>query len=366
METFLADLLQALSARGVSCEALVHASEPGLHSRRETPGPGESPVVYRAATWGRLFFTPLSPVFPFLLSRRIRRTRPAVLHLHLPNISAFWVLLLPGARKLPWILHWHSDVPHSDHALALRLFRGLYGKFERMLLRRAAVVIATSPAYLDSSPELQPYRHKCRVIPLGLDPQRLLGCGSAPALATDARPLRVLCIGRFSYYKGFQYALRAAAEFAGMELHFIGSGDTAAELQRLAADLGIAGRVHFHGDLDEAGVARQLAECDCLCLPSIERSEAFGLVLLEAMSFARATVISDVAGSGMGWVVEQGVTGLKVEPMNAAALAQAFAALAADRDYLARLGLAGRQRFDSEFAISRCADRIVEVYRDLA
>ena len=55
-----------------------------------------------------------------------------------------------------------------------------------------------------------------------------------------------------------------------------------------------------------------MATCDCLCLPSIERTEAFGMVLLEAMFFGKATVIGDVKGSGMGWVVDDGITGLEI------------------------------------------------------
>ncbi len=94
--------------------------------------------------------------------------------------------------------------------------------------------------------------------------------------------------------------------------HLVGSGELENSLKRLATELGVLNRVTFHGKLPAEQLAEQYASCDCLCLPSIERTEAFGLVLLEAMYFGKATVISDVPGSGMGWIVNEGITGIKV------------------------------------------------------
>ena len=71
------------------------------------------------------------------------------------------------------------------------------------------------------------------------------------------------------------------------------------------------------------------------------------MVLLEAMYFGKATVISDVEGSGMGWVVDDNVTGIKVKPADANALAGALKRLAADREELARMGQRGRQKVRS-------------------
>ena len=110
-------------------------------------------------------------------------------------------------------------------------------------------------------------------------------------------------------------------------------------------------RVSFTGYLSEEELAQQMADCDCLCLPSIERTEAFGMVLLEAMYFGKATVIGDVKGSGMGWVVDDGVTGIKVEPANSKALAGALSRLATNREECNRMGHMGREKFDRQFEI---------------
>jgi rhamnosyl/mannosyltransferase len=118
--------------------------------------------------------------------------------------------------------------------------------------------------------------------------------------------------------------------------------------------------------LSDADVAQQMSDCDCLCLPSIERTEAFGMVLLEAMYFGKATVISDVPGSGMGWIVDDGVTGIKVKPADSGALAAAFTRLNKDRDQLQRMGQGGRKKFDQQFEINHAVAGLIKVYEKIS
>ncbi|MCC9002203.1 MAG: glycosyltransferase, partial [Candidatus Competibacter sp.] len=127
MEHFLADLLPALQAQGVTSAALVHHERPGR--RGQWPASVDPLPIYRAPCFGRLLYAPLSPAFPFWLNRILCEFRPDLLHLHLPNTSAFWVMASTAARRLPWVVHWHADVVASliDRRLALayRLYRPL-------------------------------------------------------------------------------------------------------------------------------------------------------------------------------------------------------------------------------------------------
>lgn len=345
--------------------------------------------VDKAATWTKLLFTPVSPGFPWRLSRMIKSFKPDILHLHLPNPSAFWALFLMSARRIPWVIHWHADVITDQHDWKMKFFYQIYRHFERALLRRSAAVIATSPPYLASSQPLQPWIEKCRVVPLGVDPSRLLDAAAAvnhPSAAdnqsavanqaarvilsqTKARdvqvPLRVLAIGRLTYYKGFHYLVEATALVPDMQVHIVGTGDQASELKALVVALNLQQQVTFHDALDSRQLALQMTLCDCICLPSIERTEAFGMVLLEAQSFAKATVVSDVPGSGMGWVVEHNKTGLKVPPADAQALADAFIALQNNRDDLVEMGRNGRRKFVREFEINKAVDGVIQVYQQV-
>ena len=259
-------------------------------------------------------------------------------------------------------MHWQSDVVPSRHSLGLRLFYRIYRPFERRLLARAARVIATSPPYLESSEPLALFRQKCRIVPLGIEPLPALEEVTAD---TGEMPLRVLAVGRLTYYKGFDYLIRAVASVPDVELHLVGTGEQDVQLRRLAQDLGVQGRVHFHGYLDAGELASQYAACHCLCLPSIERTEAFGLVLLEAMSLGRATLATRIEGSGTGWVVSEGETGLLAPPADAEALAACLRQLRENRDLRKRLGDNGRQRFNSCFHINRSADGVSAIYDEI-
>src|SRR5690606_12272502 len=100
-------------------------------------------------------------------------------------------------------------------------------------------------------------------------------------------------------------------------------------------------RVRLCTGLDDADLEATYQACDLVCLPSIDRAEAFGLVLLEAMRAARPVVASRVPGSGMSEVVVDGETGLQVPPDSPQALAQAILRLAGDPALRQRLGQAG-------------------------
>ena len=309
------------------------------------------------------------------MKRLIKTFKPDILHLHLPNASAFWALLLPSARRIPWVVHWHADVITSDQGMLMKLLYLLYRPFERALLTRAQAIVATSLPYRDSSEPLQPWINKCHVVPLGVDPERFDVGGTSEADRDSytlknrdeqsSSLLQVLAVGRLTYYKGFRYLIEAAANSPNIHINLVGKGDQARELKALATSLNVQDRVIFHGILTDAELAQKMIQADCICLPSIERTEAFGMVLLEAMYFGKATVISNVSGSGMGWIVDDDITGLKVAPADAGALATAFERLNANRDELATMGRRGKKKFDDQFEINHAINRLIEVYQQM-
>jgi len=370
------DAMVALGRQGIESVALVHRHSLSVTTTDDTfSADGHSFEVVRTGLWARLSFAPISPAFAWHLGRLIKSFKPDILHLHLPNASAFWALLLPSARRIPWVVHWHADVITSDQGLLMKLLYLLYRPFERALLKRAKAIVATSLPYRDSSKPLQPWINKCHVVPLGVDVGRFNLGGISEAGRDFQTPndrderssslLQVLAVGRLTYYKGFRYLIQAAANSPNIHINLVGQGDQAKELKALATSLKVQDRVTFHGVLSDSELAQEMIKADCICLPSIERTEAFGMVLLEAMYFGKATVISDVSGSGMGWIVDNGITGLKATPADAGALATAFKRLNANRDELAAMGRRGKQKFDDQFEINHAINRLIEVYQQM-
>ena len=380
METYLHDLMRALAALGVRSSALVHQSRVSLHSSEGSlPAGGHSLLITRAATWGRLLFTPISPGFPLLLHRLIKRDQPEILHLHLPNPSAFWALALPSARRLPWVIHWHSDVLTSGSHWLLRFAYWFYSPLESALLKNAASVVVSSPPYLETSKPLSRVTHKCAVIPLGIEDRFSDGPQNGPqndptiAAASErktgsaaAGTLNVVAIGRMAHYKGFDILLRAIAQSEGITLDLVGHGELFGSLQRLADSLDLSARVRFHGLLDNTAKDDLLSRCDCLCLPSTDRTEAFGVVLLEAMSAGKACVVSDVEGSGMSWLVEDGKTGLVTPTHDVGGLISALCRLRDDPDLADTLGRNGRKKFLGAMTIAASAEAVRGLYHSLA
>ena len=382
MEHFLADLLPALKTQGIAAAALVHDEQPrrggqwptAEHTKTDPLTSGPSPArgeggapIYRAPCHGRLLYAPVSPTFPRWLARAIREFQPDILHLHLPNTSAFWVLAVPAARRLPWVIQWQADVVVTPLNRWLGLAYRLYRPLEQRLLAASRAVIVASPPYLDASTALAPWRERCRIIPLGLDPNRI----PEPDLAALARAealwgnagFRVLAVGRLTYYKGHDVLIQAATELENSRVLIVGAGERRERLEALIQSLGLADRVGLPGFQPDANLNALLARCDVLCLPSLDRAEAFGVVLLEAMRFGKPVVVSDIPGSGTGWVVRQAGHGLLAPPDDPAKLAAALRELQADPAKRAALGQSGSVALRERFGIAPVAAAITALYQ---
>ncbi len=364
VESFLADLLTASTRHGLKAHALVHV-------RPDQPAFAHNPAhsLHTVKSYGEVVHTPIAPGFPLALRQTLQKARPQILHLHLPNPSAFFVLTEPLARALPWVVHWHSDVV-TQHHRTLALLYHLYRPFEQALLARARTIIVNSPAYLDASPALAAVRPRCQCIPLGIDPQRL-PVATPTALAWAARQwpaqgLKLLAVGRLVPYKGFEVLIKALARLPECQLVIVGTGPLEATLQTLIHALGLSKRVRLTGYLDNDRLGAMMAHCEVVCLPSIMRSEAFGLVLLEAMHYAKPVVASDIPGSGIASVVREGGHGLLATPQDPHHLASCLRRLAADPALRENLGQRGAQRFASRFHIDRHLEKLLRTYAQLA
>jgi len=356
IENFLRDLAAAQVAQGHEVSVLVHQARSKAGPRQILDGV----EIFRAPTYGEVAHAPVSPAFGRALRGQLSSFAPDVLHLHMPNTSAFWALKIP---PVPMVVHWHADVVSSRYDKKLAVLYPAYRVLEKRLLDRADLVIVTSEPYLQTSRALKNFRHKCVVVPLGLDPGRLRRDAEQAAERTD-RPL-VLSVGRFAYYKGYEHLVAAAREIPRADFAIVGSGPTRKKTLALVRALGLEDRVRLPGRLDDPDMHALLACCDVFCLPSIERTEAFGVALLEAMAFGKPLVTTDIPGSGVGFVNVDGVTGLIARPGDPKDLADKIRVLLEDREASARMGKEALARFEAHFLIDRVAERIEDLYRAL-
>jgi rhamnosyl/mannosyltransferase len=284
-----------------------------------------------------------------------------VVHLHLPHpvgVASYLASRKPAQHRL--IVSYHSDVIRQQRLLAL------YAPLVNKLLRRADVVIATSPNYRESSSVLQRFAEKTSVVPYGIDLELFR---HTEALATRAREIRtrfgerplLVAVGRLIYYKGFEFAIRALPEVPEAQLLIIGDGPLRAELGQLARELGVGDRVHLLGEMQNDETPAYYFASDVYLLPSIARSEAFGIVQIEAMACGLPVINTDLR-SGVPFVSRHGESGLTVPPSDAPALAAAIRELLAAPETRKRMGEAGRARAEREFSKEALAARMLQLY----
>ncbi|HEX8501815.1 MAG TPA: glycosyltransferase [Pyrinomonadaceae bacterium] len=347
METHLRDLCERLRHE-VETEVLV-ADGVGA-GVEETVG---GVRVERVATRLRLGAAPVCPG----MVRRIRESRADIVHLHFPNPAAVLAYLAAGHRGA-LVVTYHSDIVRQSWTG--RAFRPVL----EHLLRRARAVIATSPDYVESSPVLRRFRARCRVIPLGIDSERFerRDEGAVGRVRALHGPRLVTAVGRLVYYKGFEHLVRAMRETDG-RLVIVGDGPLRPLLARERDAWGLGDRVALPGEVED--VTPYLQAADVFALPSVARSEAFGIVQLEAMACG-VPVVNTRLPSGVPFVSPDGVCGSTVPPGDAGALARALNQLLDDPALRARYGEAGRRRVRAEFTADLMAERTLRLYREVA
>jgi len=309
---------------------------------------------------------PLSPGVVWHARRELRSGRCNLLHLHAPNPIGDVAGLVCGAR-VPVVMTWHSDIVRQ------RTMLQFYRPVQRRALQRADRIVVFTPKHYESSAQLHQIDVSAKIVkvPIGIDFSRLDAAHADPAVraAIDTfargRPV-ALTVGRHVYYKGYEYLLAALARLrSDTVLVMIGSGVLTPQLQRQAKELGIRERVLFLGEIDDAGLAAAMHRCDFFCLPSIERSEAFGIASAEAMSCGKPTVVCEL-GNGVNYLNREGLTSLTVPPRDVAALADAVDTLARDAGLRQRMGAAAARWVNEEFGIAAMKREITALYRSLS
>jgi glycosyltransferase involved in cell wall biosynthesis len=293
-----------------------------------------------------------APICP-AMANAIRRANPDLVHVHLPNPGAV-ISYLASRHRGPVVAAWHSDVVRQRTLSAL--FQPILDAF----LRRCAAIVVASPDYLESSPTLRQWRDKCHIIPYGISAAEYQQ-GDCPAERTIRErfgPRIILTVARLVPYKGVTFLIRAMRKVNG-RLLIVGDGPLREALREETRSLGLEDRVVFLGSVPDT--IPYYRACDVFVLPSVERSESFGLVQLEALASGKP-VVNTTLPSGVPFVSPNGVTGLSVAPRDSQALADALNLLLDRPDLRSRFGREGVRRVNTEFSLEKMRDRTVRLY----
>ncbi len=353
IETLVKQYSEELGQFNVQVRTLVCCENQGGTIRERVNG---IPVI-RAASLGTYFSCPLSVQFIKQFRRMSRKAD--VVHIHLPFPLADMALLLSG-YKGKVAISWHSDIVKQKKLLVL------YKPLLKYLLDRADVIFTATEGHIDGSDFLYEYREKCRILPYGITVEDYLNIDRKPILTeklTDKNSVKVFFTGRLVYYKGVDVLLKAFSKVKNCELFIAGTGELENSLKAYAEKHGLADKVHFLGFLPDDELKQAYADCDIFVLPSVVKSEAFGIVQLEAMVYGKPVINTNLP-SGVPHVSLDGETGLSVAPSDAKALAKAINRLAEDKELREELGKKASQRvmdnFNEKDVIRRLYDYLSE------
>ena len=363
IENFMCSLMEQQKLGGHKVSAVVHHHELNKKYKYEIDNGIQ---LYKVPIIGTLIYAPIAPLFFYYLSKTIKKEKPDIIHIHMPNLSAFFCLLLFRARNTPWVIQWQSDVLGAVPDVKVKFAYPFYRFFEKLLLKKTAKIIVATPPYAKASTPLKGFENKVKIIPLALADQ------SFPLDRknnTQKSVLSLLIIGRLTYYKGHALLISALAQLKArgipLSLKIVGSGELKAELVQLVNTLQLNEEVELLGKLSDDALNAELASTDLLCLPSIEKTEAFGVVLLEAMRASKPCLVSDVQGSGMSWVVQKNKTGFVVKHNCVESLVDELTFIHQNQELLMNYGNAGRKRFEKHFDIKAVSCKVIKLYQSI-
>ena len=290
------------------------------------------------------------PIFWFL-SRRVD-----VVHYHYPfpfqDILSFF-----AKTSLPKVVTYHSDIVRQ------RFTGYLYRPLMRLFLNRVDVVVATSPVYKASSYVLQSLKKPPVVIPLAIQAKP----AEFDQFCLDYWKQRVgsgfqLFLGAHRSYKGLPTLVEAAAR-TKVPLVITGEGMLTEKIMLQAQTLG-ADNISFVGLVSRADQAALLYLSRVLVLPSCQRSEAFGIVLLEASRQSTPMITTEI-GTATSWVNQHMSTGLVVTPNSQVELEEAMMFMHQSPNEAVKMGLLAKQRFDSMFDVTLMAQSYIKLYQSM-
>lgn len=317
--------------------------------------------IARCMSIGMVLGMPISLTFPFKLCGLAGRYDIVHLHMPFPTAAAAAALCPQAVGRARLVVHYHSDIVRQ------RALRWAYAPFLTRLLERADRIIVASPTLLRSR-DIQRFHAKSSVIPFPIDLQKYAALQQGPVYTVRDRwgippgHKIVLFVGRFVYYKGLEYLLQAMHRVDAVLL-LVGTGPLERWMRRYATRTGVDHKVRFAGAVADEELPAYYASADVFVLPSVEPTEAFGIVQLEAMACGLPVVNTQLT-TGVPWVSVHGETGFTVRPRDSAALAEAVNTILRDEDLAARFSLNARSRvkmFDRRTVV----DQVYALYQEI-
>ncbi len=298
-------------------------------------------------------FVALKTPFSISMLLWMLRNKYDVIYLHHPY--PYGTLLSLFINNGIQIIYYHADIVKQKKAMLI------FYPILRATLRRAKVVLTSSPSLLEKSQILKKYVDKVRVIPIWLDCEINQPKIELSETLNYEQEKYFLFLGRLAEYKGLHVLVQAIKQSSDKyNFIIVGQGEMSEEICSLA-DLNNVTILNRH--VTEVEKNTLLENAYCLLFPSITSNEAFGIIQLEAMRYGVPIINTDL-DSGVPWVARHNQEALTIKANSADELTRAIKMIYEDCDLRQKLsvGCVSRsQYFDRE----KQSKRLIEVFSDV-
>ena len=287
--------------------------------------------------------------------------KPDYVHVHCPNPFGYPIVLKTIKPETKLILHWHSDI----------ISKGLMYMFvkpiEKSILKRADLILATSPNYVHHSSPINRYKNKIRIVQNGVITSdfdfRKGDRGRIEKVKKKyGHKKLVLFVGRHIPYKGIDLLIEAEKYIKNdCRIIISGTGPLTAHLKSVSK----SPRVIFTGRLTADELRCHAHAADVFAFPSNTKAEAFGIALAEAMYCRCVPVVFHLEGSGVNWVSAKDVTGMEVPLRDVQAFAAAVDKLLDNEELRAKMAEASHERVKEMFTDEIAVAKMREIYHEL-
>jgi len=305
--------------------------------------------VYRIASSMKIASQDIAFSYYHYLKKIIYEEQPDIILLHCPNPFLYPITAKLTPKDVKLVLLWHSDI------LGKGILYKMVKQFEKVILRKADLILATSPNYIHPSSPIYDYRDKTEVVANGIIKSDFVWrAGDETTIEEVRRKYHhkkiVFFVGRHAAYKGIDYLIEAEKYIQSDCIILIGGRGP--ETERLKA-MTHSERIKFIGRIPNEYLRCYYYASDIFAFTSCTKQEAFGIALAEAMYCGSVPVTFTIEGSGVNWVSVGGETGIEVPLGDVKAYAEAIDRLLSDRDLYMKYATAGKDRVVRMFTSER-------------
>jgi len=310
----------------------------------------------------KIFSTAFNIFLPFYVYKKVFFNKFRIIHIHHPDpLSHITAVLFP--KKIKIVLTWHSDI------VVYKFLYFFYKPLLIKLLERVDVIIVATPKHITSSDILNNpiFKKKIKIVPYSIDVEYL----NKKQFRDAGKILRskyknnflVFTLSRHVYYKGIDYLIKAMRQSKNCILIVGGTGPDTIKLKQLTRAMNLESKVIFTGFISKKDLPSYLHAIDVFCLPSTEKSEAFGIAMAEAMACSKPIITTNL-GTGVNSVCTN-KTGIIVKPKNSNVLSKAIKSLQDSKIKKKMFAQNARKRISKFYTHDIMLRRTISIYKSI-